>query len=357
MAEAVDHPASLMFAYYGIGLLSLRQDDLPRALSLLERATDICHEADLRTFFPRIAAPLGTAYALCGHDADTEPLLTQAMEHSTAAEIAPFETLCSLSLGEAHRLAGRLDEGQVWAERALAFAPRDQARSQQAQALHLLGDIAAHHGPPEVKEADASYRQALTLTEKLGMRPLQAHCHRGLGTLYANTGRPERASGELSTALALYRILSGEGGIGKSRLVEMLRQRVVGEGSPGVVLRCSPYHSHSALYPVIEHLQRELAWRRDETPAAKLDTLEHTLQVSGLALNAVVLCTTLLSAGIPEGRYPLVFLTPSQQRQRTLDALVAWLLAAADRQPSLVVWENLHWADPSTLELVGLMID
>jgi class 3 adenylate cyclase/predicted ATPase len=153
-------------------------------------------------------------------------------------------------------------------------------------------------------------------------------------------------------------LLSGEGGIGKSRLVEVLRQRAVSEGSPCLVLRCSPYHTHSALYPVIEHLQRVLAWCRDDTPAAKLDTLEHGLRRYRLISNEVVpLLAALLSVRLPEGRYPPVLLSPRQQRQRTLDALVAWLLAEAERQPVLVVWEDLHWADPSTLELLGLVID
>jgi AAA ATPase domain/Adenylate and Guanylate cyclase catalytic domain len=152
-------------------------------------------------------------------------------------------------------------------------------------------------------------------------------------------------------------LLSGEAGIGKSRLVEVLRQRLVSEGSPSIVLRCSPYHTQSALYPVLEHLQRVLAWRRDEPPAATLDTLERMLQVSGLAPDeAVPLVATLLSVPIPEGRYPREVLTP-QQRQRTLDTLTAWLLAEAERQPIQVVWEDLHWADPSTLELLGLIID
>jgi class 3 adenylate cyclase/predicted ATPase len=153
-------------------------------------------------------------------------------------------------------------------------------------------------------------------------------------------------------------LLSGEAGIGKSRLVEVLRERVVGKGSACLAFRCSSYHTHSALYPVSDHLQRRLAWRRDETPAAKLDTLERLLRASRLALDDVVpLFAPLLSVPLPEGRYPPLLLSPQQQRQRTLDALVAWLLAEAERQPVLVVWEDLHWADPSTLELLGLIID
>ena len=153
-------------------------------------------------------------------------------------------------------------------------------------------------------------------------------------------------------------LLSGEAGIGKSRLVEGLRERVVGEGMPCLVLRCSPYHTHSALYPVIEHLQQALAWDRDDTPAAKLDMLERTLQARGLAPDeAVPLVAALLSVPIPAGHYPVVVLTPQQQRQQTMDALVAWLLADAERQAVLAIWEDLHWADPSTLELLSLIID
>jgi class 3 adenylate cyclase len=186
-------------------------------------------------------------------------------------------------------------------------------------------------------------------------------------------------------------LLSGEGGIGKSRLAEVLRQRVVGEGWPCIRLRCSPYHTHSALYPVIERLERWLQFRRDETAAEKLRTLEEALARTGVPVpspargegdgggdagapvpplltfprqggrerpvEVVPLLAALLSVPLPAERYPPLLLTPQQQRQRTQDALVAWLLAEAERQPVLAVWEDLHWADPSTLELLGLVID
>jgi class 3 adenylate cyclase/tetratricopeptide (TPR) repeat protein len=110
IAEAVAHPGSLMIAYYGIGLLALRQGDLPRALPLLERAMDICQKADLPASFPWIATALGAAYTLCGRVADAVPLLTQAMEQSTAMERVYFERLCGLPLGKVRLLAGRLEE-------------------------------------------------------------------------------------------------------------------------------------------------------------------------------------------------------------------------------------------------------
>ena len=152
-------------------------------------------------------------------------------------------------------------------------------------------------------------------------------------------------------------LLRGEAGIGKSRLVEVLRERVISEGATRIVFRCSPYHQNSALYPVIDHLQRFLQWQRDETPEAKFDKLERVLQTYRLPLEDVVpLFAALLSVPLPE-RYPPLNLTPQRQRQKTQEALVAWLLEEAERQPVLAVWEDLHWADPSTLDVLSLMLD
>jgi tetratricopeptide (TPR) repeat protein len=205
IAEAVAHPASLMWAYWGMGLLSLLQGDVPRAVPLLERAMGICHETELPAYFPRMAAALGAAYTLGRRVADAVPLLTQALQHSTAMERAHYETLCSLSLGETQVLAGRLEESHVLAERALVLTRAHQERGREAYVLRLLGDIATHRDPPDIDRAEAHYQEALTLADALGMRPLQAHCHLGLGTLYAATGQREQARSALSTAVQMYR--------------------------------------------------------------------------------------------------------------------------------------------------------
>jgi tetratricopeptide (TPR) repeat protein len=205
ITEVVDHPGSLMTAYWGISLLALRQGDLHRALPLLERAIGICQEADLPAFFPRVAAALGAAYTLGGRVANAVPLLTQAMEQATAMEMVVFQVVCRLPLGEAQMLAGRLEEAHALAERTLALARAHQERGHQAYALRLLGEIAARCDPPESELAVAHYQQALALAEELGMRPLQAHCHRDLGTLYAVTDQHEQARTALSTAIARYR--------------------------------------------------------------------------------------------------------------------------------------------------------
>jgi tetratricopeptide (TPR) repeat protein len=203
----VAYPASLMVASSGVGLLALRQGDLPRALSQLERARGICQDADLPLFFPRIAAALGAAYTLAGRSAEAVPLVTQAIGQTTAVEMVGFQAPCSLALGEAHLMAGRLDEAHTLAEHALAFTREHQQRGGEAYALRLLGEIAAHRAPPNVDEAAAQHRRALALAEELGMRPLQAHCHLGLGKLYCDIDRGEQARAELSTAIDLYRTM------------------------------------------------------------------------------------------------------------------------------------------------------
>jgi tetratricopeptide (TPR) repeat protein len=207
IAEVVDHPASLMWASWGIGLLALRQGDLPGALPPLERAVGIIQDADLASYFPPIAAALGAVYTLAGRINDALRLLMRAMEEAVAMELVQRQALCHLSLGEAQLLAGRLEEAHALAERALALGRERQERGNQAYALRLLGEIAAHRNPQDVTQAEAYFQQALALAEELRMRPLQAHCHLGLGRLYGQTGRGEQASAALTTAIALYRAM------------------------------------------------------------------------------------------------------------------------------------------------------
>jgi class 3 adenylate cyclase/predicted ATPase len=153
-------------------------------------------------------------------------------------------------------------------------------------------------------------------------------------------------------------LISGEAGIGKSALVDTLRAHVRREGLTRLAMRCSPYHTNSALYPIITHVQQALRFERHDTAEEKLAKLEQALQTFNLPLHEVVpLIAALLAVPLPDGRYPPLPLTPLQQRQQTYDALVAWMLEEAERQPVLMVWEDLHWADPSTLELLGLFID
>jgi predicted ATPase/class 3 adenylate cyclase len=152
--------------------------------------------------------------------------------------------------------------------------------------------------------------------------------------------------------------VSGEAGIGKSALVERLRAQVRAEGLPRLAFRCSPYHTASALYPVITHLEHLWQFAPDDSPATRLVKLQVGLRPSGLPLAEVVpLFAGLLAVPLPAARYAPLTVTPQHQKQQTLDTLVAWLAAQAERQPVLAVWEDLHWADPTTLELLGLVIE
>jgi tetratricopeptide (TPR) repeat protein len=207
MAEVVQHPLSLVEADQGVGRLYLRQGDLPRALPRLERAVALCEDADLPFHFSLLAPALGAAYLLCGRVDEAVHLLERAREQATSSSTTSVRMQQLSTLAEAQLHAGHLEEAQRLAAQALEQARTHRERGNEAYALRLLGDIAAHREPPEVKEADASYRQALALAEALGMRPLQAHCHLGLGTLYATLGQPEPARRELSTAIEMYRAM------------------------------------------------------------------------------------------------------------------------------------------------------
>ena len=152
-------------------------------------------------------------------------------------------------------------------------------------------------------------------------------------------------------------LLSGEAGIGKSRLVQVLKEHITSEPHTRIEWRGSPYHQQSALYPVIDHLQRLLRGHHNASPDEPLPTLEAVLTASGMALpEAVPLLAALLSLPLPASYAPLT-LTPQRQRQKTLETLLAWLYVAAAQQPVLLIVEDLHWVDPSTLELLSLLID
>jgi len=171
---------------------------------VLERAVGLCEEAELPFHFSLLAMHLGAAYVLGGRVDEAVHLLERALDQVSSSSTIPIRNGQLFVLGEAHLCAGRLEEARTLAARALEHARTHQERGHEAQVIRLLGDIAAQCDPPEVEEAEASYHQALFLAEGLGMRPLQAHCHLGLGSLYAKTGQRELARTELSAAIALY---------------------------------------------------------------------------------------------------------------------------------------------------------
>jgi tetratricopeptide (TPR) repeat protein len=207
MAEAADHPYSRVLVYWAMGRRALRQGDLSQALPMLAQAFDLAQGSHLQLLFPQAAASLGAAYALAGQIAKALPLLEQAVAQAVAMRYLFEHALRVVWLGEAYLLAGRLDEAYTQAQRALEFSRAHQERGHEACALRLLGEIAAQREPQEAEQAEVHYQQALALAEELGMRPLAAHCHRGLGMLYRQIGRLEEARAALAMAIDMYRAM------------------------------------------------------------------------------------------------------------------------------------------------------
>jgi AAA ATPase domain/Adenylate and Guanylate cyclase catalytic domain len=151
-------------------------------------------------------------------------------------------------------------------------------------------------------------------------------------------------------------LLSGEAGIGKSRLTAALLESVASEPHTRLRYFCSPQHTDSALYPVIGQMERAAGFVHDDTPQAKLDKLDAVLAQTSTRIEDAALFAEMLSLA-NDGRYPALELTPEQRRQRTLEALVSQMEALARRNPVLMIFEDAHWTDPSSLEVFGRVID
>jgi tetratricopeptide (TPR) repeat protein len=174
---------------------------------MLEQGLALCRASGNRNWLQVIGAGLGYAAALQGRLTEGRALLEEGISESlrTGGRLGNAYRLAWLS--DVCRLAGHGAEAWQHARQALDLARQHKARGDEALALHQLGVVYAHADPPDAEQAAANYQQALVLAEELGMRPLQAHCHRGLGTLYAATGQREPARRELTTAIELYRAM------------------------------------------------------------------------------------------------------------------------------------------------------
>jgi tetratricopeptide (TPR) repeat protein len=203
LAEAMDHPFSLSTAYWGVGHLYLRQGELSKAIPALDRALEISQAGHIRLLFPWSASPLGYAHALAGRVAEALPLLEQSVERAASMRFTVSQSLWIARLSEAYLLAGRIDEAITEALRALELSREHKERGHQAWVCRLLGAIATHKNPPDVEGAEDRYRQALALAEELGMRPLIAHCHVGLGKLYRRIRSRQQAEEHLTTATTM----------------------------------------------------------------------------------------------------------------------------------------------------------
>src|SRR5262249_49323592 len=204
IAQSAQHRYSEVWVRYGLGYAHIRQGNFAAATRVLEPGLALCRGMDLRVALPFVAGSLGSAYLSSGRPSDAVPSLEEAVEALTAVGIFGMRSLFITFLGEAYLFCERLAEAAQRADEAVALTRACQQRGWEAWALRLRGAVCAFQngGSGEAKEA---YQHALSLATELGMRPLAAHCHLGLGRLPAKVGESEDMAANLARAMALYR--------------------------------------------------------------------------------------------------------------------------------------------------------
>ncbi len=203
LAEELGHPAPIAGALYTLGNVFSVQGDVERAIEVCTRSLTVARERDVHDVIQSAAAYLGVAYTLAGRAEEAVACLEEAVAAAESTNsLNPFTLV---ALGRAYLSAGRLGNASRCAHEAIAVCRRQNSRDVEGDALRLIGDIACRHEPPARDEALQHYRQALVLADELGMRPLVAHCHLGLGKLYRKTGERDQAQEHLTTATTMYR--------------------------------------------------------------------------------------------------------------------------------------------------------
>src|SRR5215510_2360666 len=199
-----------------------------------------------------------------------------------------------------------------------------------------------------LRESGATSR--LDVAQPRGLTPLIGR-EQEVGLLVERWAQAKSGQGQVV-------LLSGDAGIGKSRLVQTLKDYVLKEPHTRWECRSAEYAQNTALFPLTDLFQRLLQFQAEDTPDEKLRKLEQALSQYRLPLEETVpLFASVLSLPLPEDRYAPLALSPQRQRQKTLDTIVAILLVLAERQPLLFILEDLHWADPTTLELLNLVVE
>jgi predicted ATPase/class 3 adenylate cyclase len=230
LAEAADHPESLIHACLARGAFHLARGDVAAATASLERAVALCEVADRTLLFPMAASFLGSAHTLAGRLDHALPLLEQAVQRAEAIGLMVGHATRLTRLGEACLLGGRADEAGRLARRALEHAGTHGERGATGWIRHLLGEIAIRRPSPDLEEAARSYREALVDARSLGARPLAARCHLDLGVVARRQGKIQEARAELDAAAALF----GEMGIDFcQRRTEALRRAPGGPPDQG----------------------------------------------------------------------------------------------------------------------------
>jgi tetratricopeptide (TPR) repeat protein len=205
IGEEADHATSLIHMLCSAGMLYLIKGDLDRAIPILERSLGLCRSANIPVYVPFTASRLGSAYANAGRLAEALPYLEQGVENSLHSGRMAFLSLSMASLAEGYLFAGRVDEAARSAARAVELSKQYKERGHEAWALKICGDISMHEQRLEAAVAETSYRQALALSNELGMAPLAAHCRVGIGSVYAAQGATGKAREEFAASGELFR--------------------------------------------------------------------------------------------------------------------------------------------------------
>jgi tetratricopeptide (TPR) repeat protein len=205
IAEVAAQPYSLALAHGALGHLYCLKGEPSLGIPALERSVALCRDYELAVLFPFAIGSLGYAYAFSGRVTEALPLMEQAVTQSASLRLMWWQSRRMTQLGEGYLLTGRMKDAMATAERALALADAHAERANRAYALRFLGEVAFRSDSPDFERAEHHLRQALARAEELGMRPLAAHCHLGLGKLYRRTGKRQEAQQDLTTATTMYR--------------------------------------------------------------------------------------------------------------------------------------------------------
>jgi class 3 adenylate cyclase/tetratricopeptide (TPR) repeat protein len=205
MAETANNAWWLVHAYYAIGFQRVLQGDFADAIQPLDRGVHLSLNLDIPFSFPLIAPVLGAAYALAGKPHDGIPLLEKACDFGASRGIGNLQARRVCWLAEAYLLADQVEDGMRLAQQALQLAKNHNEAPNEARAHRLMGEIAIYESSGSVGAAEEHFHQGGELARKLGMRPLVAHCHLGLGKLHDRAGNREQAREHLATATTMYR--------------------------------------------------------------------------------------------------------------------------------------------------------
>jgi len=205
LAESLDHPYSLAAACWQLGRVHGARGEFDEAIRLAERGLTLARDGNLAFQSVLATGLLGHMYALSGRVAEGLSLLYEALTAMESMGLVQFLSPLTVHVGEACVLASQLEDAMTAARRGLTLASERGHRGTEAWTLRLLGEIASHRDPPDVETAEGHYRQAMALATELGMRPLVAHCHLGLGKLYRRIGKGEQVHEHLMTAATVYR--------------------------------------------------------------------------------------------------------------------------------------------------------